>query len=377
MTSQRAPATTDSGQIISASQALAQVGGRDIVTFDDARNAPIQLSIGSVKRLFCPKATDEEAWTFIQLCRAQRLNPFLREAYLIKYQDGEPASIVVGNQVFIRRAEEHPDFAGFQAGVIAQTQHGQLVYHEGAFYLPGETIVGGWFKGWKHSSPDPHVVRVLFQEFAATKRDGTYTKFWLQMPAVMVRKVSIGHGLREMYPKDFQGLYSEEEVGVTLTEGDRKPIEAANPQWDHVGESIAPSGVAPPSNEPQMAQPAPRPAAAAASPASPEPRSQAQGEQGSGINQKQLARMYAIANSQDYKRDAVNDAIHILTDNVNHLPRDRYDQLCKWMEEGKPLADLVALWMEANQPPQEQGSGESGTGEQADDSEAGQRPLME
>ena len=38
---------------------------------------------------------DQEVVMFIELCKAQHLNPFIREAYLIKFGNS-PANIVVG-----------------------------------------------------------------------------------------------------------------------------------------------------------------------------------------------------------------------------------------------------------------------------------------
>ncbi|HBF3006568.1 TPA: recombinase RecT, partial [Clostridioides difficile] len=39
--------------------------------------------------------TDQEVLMFIELCKAQKLNPFIKEAYLIKFGNS-PANIVVG-----------------------------------------------------------------------------------------------------------------------------------------------------------------------------------------------------------------------------------------------------------------------------------------
>ena len=45
--------------------------------------------------------TDQEVLMFIELCKAQKLNPFIREAYLIKFGTS-PANIVVGKDVFVK-----------------------------------------------------------------------------------------------------------------------------------------------------------------------------------------------------------------------------------------------------------------------------------
>ena len=48
--------------------------------------------------------TDQEVVMFLNLCKAQRLNPFLREAYLIKY-GSKPATIVTGRKFSPREQE--------------------------------------------------------------------------------------------------------------------------------------------------------------------------------------------------------------------------------------------------------------------------------
>lgn len=47
--------------------------------------APSDLSVSTIKKYINDKATDEEAYVFLQLCKARGLNPFLKEAYLIKF----------------------------------------------------------------------------------------------------------------------------------------------------------------------------------------------------------------------------------------------------------------------------------------------------
>ena len=41
--------------------------------------------------------TDQEVAMFLNLCKYQRLNPFLKEAYLVKYGN-QPATIVTGKE---------------------------------------------------------------------------------------------------------------------------------------------------------------------------------------------------------------------------------------------------------------------------------------
>src|SRR5574340_1192043 len=97
--------------------------------------------------------SDQEVQMFMALCKFQQLNPFLREAYLIKY-GSHPAAIVVGKDVFLKRAHHLPECEGFKAGIICYCPDtGETIYTEG-FKRPGCEIVGGWAevckKGWKH-----------------------------------------------------------------------------------------------------------------------------------------------------------------------------------------------------------------------------------
>ena len=63
------------------------------------------------------KITLAEFKFFTELCKFQKLNPFLKEAYCIKYGN-QPAQIVVGKDTFLKRADAHPQYDGKESGVI-------------------------------------------------------------------------------------------------------------------------------------------------------------------------------------------------------------------------------------------------------------------
>ena len=66
------------------------------------------------------KVTDQEVMMFMMLCKNQHLNPFLREAYLIKY-GSQPATIVTGKSAFEKRANRCDSYEGFEAGISGQS----------------------------------------------------------------------------------------------------------------------------------------------------------------------------------------------------------------------------------------------------------------
>jgi len=215
----------------------------EIVTYKDTlSNAEVSLSLTDVKRLFCPKATDQEAALFLELCRYQGLNPFVRDAYLLKFGDGV-ATMVVGKDSFTKRAEAHPQFAGMVAGVIVQDSSGAVEYRKGSLILDEEKLVGGWAEIHRMDRKIPTEIPVSFREYD-TGRSG-----WKSMPGTMIRKVALVQALREAFPNTFAGLYDAAEMKVELPEEDAAegmkqiaPPVVHTPKDRPAGEPSNPSG---------------------------------------------------------------------------------------------------------------------------------------
>ncbi len=171
-----------------------------------------QLSIADVKMYLCPKATDQEAYVFLELCKARGLNPFTNEVYLIKYNDKDKAQAVVGKETFTRKAEQNPFFAGFEAGIIIKNEAGNFERREGTFYIEGEQILGGWAKVYRTDKEYPFTDEVPLSEYIQVTREGEPNKFWRTKPGTMIRKVALCHALREAFPSEFGGLYDQSEL---------------------------------------------------------------------------------------------------------------------------------------------------------------------
>ncbi len=157
--------------------------------------------------------TDQEVMMFLTLCKYQHLNPFLKEAYLIKFGNS-PATIVTGKEVFTKRAKRNPNYTGKQAGVILQNKEtGEITEREGTMYLPEqENLVGGWAKVYIKGYTQPEYASVSFEEYAGRKSNGELNSQWAAKPATMIRKVALVQALREAFPEDYAGLYSPEEI---------------------------------------------------------------------------------------------------------------------------------------------------------------------
>lgn len=178
----------------------------------------ITITLEDIRNYFCPNATDKECVLFGQLCQANGLNPWLREAYLIKYDKNAAAAMVTGKDAYMRRANEHPEFDGLEAGVkVLVTETGDIEYREGAAFYPdlGEQLIGGWAKVYRRDRSRPSYEEVSLKEY-----DKGQSK-WKDSPATMIRKVALVHALREAFPNNIRGMYDVDEVPYAAdVEGD-------------------------------------------------------------------------------------------------------------------------------------------------------------
>lgn len=196
---------------------------KELAKYKDSSGQEITITDVDVVRVFCdnPAVTQREVKLFVELCKAQRLNPFIREAYLVKYGD-KPASLVVGKDVYTKRAQANPRFKGMQAGIFV-TRDGKGKEREGSMVLPGETVIGGWCKVFVEGYDVPIYDSVAFEEYANRRKDGKLGGSWAKMPGTMIRKVAMVHALREAFPDEFQGLYDAAEMGVEAQEEQPEP----------------------------------------------------------------------------------------------------------------------------------------------------------
>lgn len=193
------------------------------------------------------KVTEQELTMFLNMCKFQHLNPFLREAYLIKYGNS-PATMVTGKDVFVRRARASVDFDGYQAGVIVFNKNtGEVTEREGGWWMSSEeTLLGGWAKVRIKGIATPFYSAVSFNEYAGRDKEGNLNKQWREKPCTMIRKVALSQALREAFPDQNSGMYSPEEIAeATFMELDDNPVsvptraEAQRPAIEKKAEPVA------------------------------------------------------------------------------------------------------------------------------------------
>lgn len=173
----------------------------------------VQLDGDTVKQYLVKgngAVSDQEVMLFLKLCEAQKLNPFVTgEVYLIKF-GAQPAQTVVGYDTYKRRADENPNHLCFESGiVVCRGQSGEIVQKAGACLYPTETLIGGWCR----------VHKLRNGQEVTTYKEVTFKEYdkgnaiWKEKPCTMIEKVAISQCLREAYPKDYEGMYTAEELG--------------------------------------------------------------------------------------------------------------------------------------------------------------------
>lgn len=168
------------------------------------------LSPANIRTYICPKATDTEIMLFFTLCKVRGYNPFLKEAYLVKY-GSNPATMIIAKDTFLREAQMIPDYRGFEAGIIVQEADKTIQSTAGTFYQG--KLLGGWAKVYRDGK-EPFYNAVSIEDYVPNNPKPNMP--WGKLPATMIRKVALVQSLREAFPEKFGGLYEEPEMDQAL-----------------------------------------------------------------------------------------------------------------------------------------------------------------
>jgi len=172
------------------------------------------MSVNEIRQFISPLATEAEAYIFLRFCQAQGLNPFINDAYLIKYDAKSKASIVIGIQALLKRAASNPQYTGYQAGVVV-LRNGEPVELQGSLvYKDSDVLVGGWAEISRKDWPKPTKVTVSLKEY--NKRQAQ----WNERPATMIEKVALAQGLRRVFPQEVGVLFERQELETEIAEAE-------------------------------------------------------------------------------------------------------------------------------------------------------------
>lgn len=223
-----------------ATTALSKAESNALTVSYDVLGSHVELDLDFVKRYLVrgrsEYTSDQEIVFFMNTCKMRGLNPLVNgEVYLIKYSKEEPAQMVVGKDAYLRRAFEHPDYISKQDGITVQRGN-EIVQKEGCCLYPGEQLIGGWCRVFftRNGTERSTYKEVAFAEYNKGKAN------WNSKPATMINKVAVSQCVRDAFPNDYQGVYSEDEmiasgaIPGTITEMDPAPSDLVQAEVEEV-----------------------------------------------------------------------------------------------------------------------------------------------
>ncbi len=156
--------------------------------------------------------TDSELLFFMHECKARKLNPFLRQSWLIKYSQTENAQIIEAIHHKRAKARAAPDCRGWKKGLILQDAKGQIRKSKG-MVLEGETVLGAFFEATPEGWNVPYELEINLSGYIKKKKDGSITKFWAKenQPS-QIMKVVESQGLSALWGDTIGTAYIPEEL---------------------------------------------------------------------------------------------------------------------------------------------------------------------
>lgn len=144
-------------------------------------------------------ATEAEFEMFLEFCKSTGLNPFKKEIWFIK--TGQGVQMMTGINGFLTIANNHPQFDGMTVKI--DEQDGKLVSATCTVYR----------KDRKY----PSEATVYYSEYAKN------SPIWRTMPRMMLQKVAKSVALREAFPQELNGMYTQEEMPQEYSIQESKP----------------------------------------------------------------------------------------------------------------------------------------------------------
>ncbi len=177
------------------------------IDFDKDQMAVIE------SQFFPSGASKAEQQYCFSVARELCLNPITKEIFFVNRRQkvGEKwlnkVEPMVGRDGFLSIAHRTNKFAGIEttAGIreVPTLENGKwLVKHQ----LVAECSV------WRKDSPKPFTVQVSYNEYCQRTAEGNPTKFWLEKPETMLKKVAESQALRKAF--NIHGVYCPEELGA-------------------------------------------------------------------------------------------------------------------------------------------------------------------
>lgn len=181
----------------------------------EAKEAPLTVLRGGelsynreqidlIKRTVAHGTTDDELKLFLYTAQRMGLDPLLNQIHAVKRWNAQAGREVMAIQVAIDGYRLVADRTGHYAPgpepKFEYDKDGKLVY--ATAYV--RKLVSGT---WHDVAATAHMA-----EYAQKKKDGSYTRAWMQMPHIMLGKCAEALAIRKAFPAETAGSYTDDEM---------------------------------------------------------------------------------------------------------------------------------------------------------------------
>lgn len=172
-----------------------------------------------IRDTYANGASEKEFQVLMEIAKLRKLNPLLKQIHFVKRWNKQLGREVWSAQVSIDGlraiAERTGKYDGQDEPEYEHDKEGLLTCAKVKVYR----------KDWTR----PAVGVAYWNEYVQTGKDDKPTKFWADMPHVMLAKVAEALAMRKAFPEDMGGLYTDEE----MQQADSDRPQLANPRSMH------------------------------------------------------------------------------------------------------------------------------------------------
>lgn len=180
---------------------------------DSGQWAKDREKLDLLKRTICVESTDDEFALFVHVAQKMGLDPFARQIHAVKRYNSaagkEVMSIQVGIDGYRATAQKTGEYAGgddylFDEGLTQS----QMLQANRKRPVTATATVWRIVKGTRC----PFTATAGFEEYKATKKDGTLNLFWQNRPFLMLGKCAEALAMRKGFPAELAGTYTNDEM---------------------------------------------------------------------------------------------------------------------------------------------------------------------
>lgn len=150
---------------------------------------------------FANGASDSEFAVLMEIARARRLNPLLKQIHFVKRWDSQKRRDVWSAQAAIDGLRAIAQRTGLYGG-----------QDEAEFVVENGRIIACKVRVYRKDWMRPSVGVAYWDEYVQTTRDGAPTRFWQTMPHNQLAKCAEALALRKAFPEDMSGIYVDAEM---------------------------------------------------------------------------------------------------------------------------------------------------------------------